>query len=282
MAVVGVYPLRSIWKGAVSFGLVNIPVRLFAATESHDFSFRLLHRPCHTPIRYARVCPSCQREVEHGEIVRGYERLQGQFVTLEDDDLAALPLRTEKSVEILDFVRLEEIDPIFFERTYYLEPGDGGGKAYALLRSAMQTTGRVALAKVALRHKESLAAIRIARAPEGEAAGQAAGILALETMYFPDEIRSATQLEAAFRPVQVNEREVAMASQLVESLAAPFDAARYRDEYRAALAQLIEQKAAGVPLAAPEAPQPGRVVDLLAALEESIRQAEDRRQWAAR
>ena len=255
--------MRSLWKDALSFGLVSIPVKLYAATRSHDVRFHLLHRPCRTPICYQRFCPACERAVAPEEIARGYEHAVG-YVLVEDADFEALPLPTRKTIEILDFVRLDEIDPVYFEPTYFLEPADGGGKAYALLRRVMRETGRVAVAKVALRAKESLACVRV-YGREGE------GLLALATMFYPDEVRSHAELEAALRPAEVSDRELAVARQLVESLSVSFDAARYRDEYREALLKVIAEKVRGQEVVAPPEPAPTRVVDLVAALEESIR-----------
>lgn len=281
--------MRSLWKGAISFGLVNIPVKLYKATESRDVQFHQLHRPCHTPIRYRRFCPTCGREVQAEEIARAYEYAGGNYVVVEDDELAALPLRTDRAVEILDFVRLEEIDPIYFERGYFLEPADGGAKAYALLRHALRRTGRIGLAKVALRSKESLATIRVytgagQREPGAGQREPGAGqrepgeILVMETMYYPDEVRAHAQLESAYRDVPVNERELGMAIQLIDSLSVSFDPAKYRDEYRDALLEVIEDKARGEELVAPPAPEPARVVDLMQALEESLRVARERRE----
>lgn len=269
--------MRSLWKGALSFGLVNIPVKLYAATESRDVHFHLLHRACHTPIRYRRFCPNCDREVQGEEIARGYELANGDHVLIEDEDLAALPLPSGRAVEILDFVRLAEIDPIYFEKTYYLEPADGGAKAYGLLREVMRRSGRVALAKVALRHKESLACVRVFGGADGEGEGGRAGVLVLETMFYPDEVRSFAQLESSSRPADLAERELAMAEHLVESLSVAFDPGRYRDAYREALLRVIEEKARGREAVAPEVREPARVIDLVAALEESIRRAEARR-----
>ncbi len=268
-------PMRSIWKGAISFGLVHIPVKLYPATESRDVRFRLLHRRCHHPLSYRKFCPACRREAAPEEVVRGYEYSPGQYVAVEEEDLRALPLRTERVIEILDFVRREEIDPIFLEKAYYIEPADGGRKAYFLLRLAMEKTERVALARVALRHKESLAAIRIFRGPAPSP--DLPPLLLLETMFFPDEIRSHLELGEATRRVEVGKREEALALQLVESLSAPFRPEEYRDRYREALLELIEKKVEGKEILAPP-PEPARVVDLMQALEESLRLAEERRQ----
>lgn len=277
--------MKSLWKGAISFGLVNIPVRLYKATESRDVRFHQLHRRCHTPIRYKRFCPTCGEEVPAEGIARGYEHTPGTFVLVEDEELAALPLRTERAMEILDFVRLEEIDPIYFERSYFLEPADGGAKAYGLLRRALRQTGRIGLAKVALRSKESLATIRVYA---GAGQGGPGEILIMETMYYPDEVRSHGQLENARREAAVNDRELGMAVQLIENLSVPFDPGKYRDEYRDALLKVIEEKARGEEVVAAPAPAPARVVDLVQALEESLRVARERREreragaWASR
>lgn len=274
--------MRSLWKGAISFGLVNIPVKLYKATESRDVQFHQLHRPCHTPIRYRRFCPTCGREAPTEEIARAYEYTGGNYVVVEDDELAALPLNSERAVEILDFVRLEEIDPIYFERGYFLEPADGGAKAYALLRHALRRTGRVGLAKVALRSKESLATIRVytgaGQREPGAGQREPGEILVMETMYYPDEVRSHAQMESAYRDVPVNERELGMAIQLIDSLSVSFEPAKYRDEYRDALLKVIEDKARGEEMVAPPAPEPARVVDLMQALEESLRVTRERRE----
>ncbi|HEY8393270.1 MAG TPA: Ku protein [Thermaerobacter sp.] len=181
--------MRSIWKGVISFGLVNIPVRLYRAVEERSVHFRQLHAACGTPIRYRRWCPRCEVEAGPEDLARGYEYAPDRFVLIEDEDLERLPLPTARAVEILDFVRLHEIDPIYFERTYYLEPVEGGEKAYALLRRAMDVRRCVAVAKVALRHKESLCCLRTY---EGR-------VLALATMAYPDEIRPVEALPGLAR-----------------------------------------------------------------------------------
>lgn len=256
--------MRSLWKGSISFGLVNIPVKLYGATESHDVHFHLIHRPCGTQIRYRRFCPACNREAGSDEVSRGYEYGAGEYILLEEQDFEALPLRTEKSIEIHDFVDAGEIDPIFFERSYYIEPADGGRKAYTLLREAMQESARVAVAKVALRTKESLALVRVYRE-----------ILLLETMFFPDEIRSYESLEAARTGVAVSDRELDMARQLIDTLTSPFSPEKYRDEYRDALSALIEQKARGREIVTPPRPVVP-AADLMQALEESLRLIRER------
>lgn len=262
--------MRSMWKGTISFGLVTIPVKLYAATESKDVHFNLLHSDCHTPIQYRKWCSQCDREVAPDAIVRGYEYDRGRYVVVRDDELEAIPVAATRTLDIVDFVRLEQIDPIFFEKSYFLEPGDGAAKAYALLRRAMEMTGRIAIARVVMRSKEALAAIRL----------YAQDVLALETMRFPDEVRSPVGLvgpEPALRP-----QEIEMAANLVGSLTGDFAPAKFSNEYRQAVMELIQAKVAGQEVVqAAERPAPGRVVDLMEALRASIRQAEAERGIAA-
>ena len=169
--------MRSLWKGAISFGLVNIPVRMYAATENKSISFNQLHKVCYTPIRYARHCVNCQRQVEQEEIVRGYAYQPDRFVIVEDNELENLPLPTAHTIEIIDFINLSEVDPIFFEKSYYLEPMEGAIKPYALLREAMLNSDKVALAKIALRNKERRCPVRVYL-----------NALSLATMQYPDKV----------------------------------------------------------------------------------------------
>lgn len=259
--------MRSLWRGAISFGLVTIPVKLYAATEEKDVHFRLLHRACKTPIRYRRWCPRCEREVEGEDLVRGYEYEPDRFVVIEDEDLERLPAALARTVEILDFVRLEDIDPIYFLRTYFLEPGEGGAKAYALLRRALQVTGRIGVARVALRGRSSLAAVRVYRQE----------CLSLETMHFPDEIRSYARLQIP-ADEGYRDQELEMARLLISTLSGDFAPERLRDEYREALLERIRQKVAGNQVYEVESPEPAaRVVDLMEALRQSVRLAEEAR-----
>lgn len=259
--------MRSLWKGAITFGLVHIPVKLYPATEDHDVHFRQLHRACHTPLRYRRWCPRCEDELAREDIVKGYEWTPGEFIELEPSDFEALPLATARTVEILDFVRLDEVDPLYFERGYYAGPADGGLRAYALLREVLAESRLAAVAKVALRAKESLALVRVV--PPA---------LAIETLYYPDELRAAEEVDGAGQQAQPSERELEMARDLVGRLAAPWEPGRYHDAYRAALQAMLEERAQG---RRPVAPLPGRsderFQDLLTALEGSVRLAEERR-----
>ncbi len=256
--------VRSMWKGSISFGLVTIPVKLYASTESKDIRFNLLHSECRTPVQYRKWCPVCDREIAAEEITKGYEFERGRYVTLDEDDLEAIPLAAKRTLEIVGFVRLEEIDPVYFDKTYYLEPGEGGAKAYALLRRAMEQTGRIALARVVIRTKESLATLRVY---DGK-------VLAMETMHFPDEVRSVAGLTGVVEP-ELRPQEIEMATSLIESLAMPFEPAQFENQYRQAVLEVIEAKVAGEevhPVTA--APERGRVVDLMEALRASIRAAE--------
>jgi DNA end-binding protein Ku len=266
--------MHTVWKGAISFGLVHIPVRLHAATESKDVKLRYLHRECKTPIQYTRTCPVCNRPVEWDEIVRGFEYQPNQFVILEDEELRALDAPRSHTIEIADFVELREIDPIYYDRTYYISPDGSGGKAYRLLTEAMERTGKIAVAKTVLRSAETLACVRVYR-----------NVLVMETLYWPDEVRSLEGLPATAADAQVTDQELDMAVTLINQLAGPFSPDKYRDERRSALLNLIEQKVANAPAAVVSAPAPAdNIVDLMQALQESIRmtKAETQRKRPAR
>lgn len=259
--------MRSTWKGAISFGLVNIPVKLYPATEERQVKFHLLHQPCQTPIRYQRHCPTCDREVASGEIVRGYEFEKGRYVVVSDRELEELTPDTGHTIDIIDFVELSAIDPVYFARSYYLAPAEGGQKAYSLLERAMNMSGRVAIARFMLRTRESLAAVRARD-----------GVLILATMFYPDEIRAREMIPELSFSANLSEKELEMAISLVESLTAPFEPEKYASEYRRALRELIQARIAGAEIAAPARPRPEKVVDLMEALRASLQQAEQRRQ----
>lgn len=259
--------MHTMWKGSISFGLVNIPVKMFAATEDKDIRFKILHKKCRTPIKQERVCPTCKEEIGPDDLVRGFEYEPGKFVLIDDEDLEAIRPATARTAEILDFVDLREIDPIYFDKSYYLAPQENNGdKAYSLLRQAMQKTGRIAIAKITLRNKQSLAVIRVLN-----------NILILETIFYPDEVRPVSQVPGVPENVRIEERELAMAEQLIESLTAEFKPEKYKDEYREELMNLIRKKAEGKEIVtAPEAPQ-RNVVDLMAALQASLQQTQEMR-----
>jgi len=261
---------RSIWKGAVSFGLVTIPVKVYGATEEKDISFRQVHRADQGRIRYKRVCEACGEEVPFAEIVKGYEAADGRLAILEPEDFADLPAADGKAVEVVQFVDVDEIDPTYFARTYFLEAEKVGTKPYVLLREALAETGKAAVVKVALRSRETLALIR----PVGE-------VLRMHTMLWPDELRDG-DFAAPADEVKVNDAEVGMARAFIEQLSGDWDPAAFTDGYREALEKVIEAKLDGVELpASPEAPKEAQVVDLVAALRASVEAAKARRAEAA-
>jgi DNA end-binding protein Ku len=254
--------VRTIWKGAISFGLVSIPIKLFPATEHKDVKFRYLHKTCQAPIRYQRVCSACGQEVAQEDIVRGYEYEAGRYVIINEEDLEKVPDERSRSIDIIDFVNIEEIDPVYFDKTYYLSPGEVGEKAYTLLRAAMAETGKIAVAKVVIRSKESLAVIRGYKE-----------ILAMETIFYPDEIRDTAQLPGLERNITLHDNELKMARELIENLATSFEPNKYDDEYRKKLIDLIHSKIEGEEIAVPQAAQKGKVVDLMEALKASVEMA---------
>jgi len=252
--------MHTVWKGSISFGLVNIPVRMFTATEERDIRFRQLHKECHTPIRYAKLCPHCDRELEASEIVRGFEYEKGNFVIVSDEDMESLTPETRRNIEILDFVDLAQIDPIYFDKSYYLAPQESGEKAYALLQAAMRNTGKIAIARFTLRNRQSLAAVRIFE-----------NCILLETIYYPDEVRPVSQVPAlSAEPLPIAEHELKIAEELITNMSTAFEPGKYTDEYRQDLQQLIDRKLEGKEVAvAPAAPR-ANVVDLMQALKASL------------
>jgi len=259
--------VRSIWKGAISFGLVTIPVKLYSATEQKDVSFHQVRRSDGSRIRYKRVAQADGEEVPYGEIAKGYELPSGETVVLTDEDFADLPLTTNRAIDVLQFVPLEEVDPIYFEKTYYIEPDKTGAKPYVLLRDALEESGKVAIVKVALRNRESLATLRVRE-----------GVFVLETMLWPDEVRNP-DFGFLDEDIEVRPQELAMAGSLIETLSGEFDPSQYKDEYREALQEVIEAKVAGHEVKQPEQAQPtaGTVVDLMAALRASVDAAKKER-----
>ncbi|MGE0134795.1 MAG: Ku protein [Dehalococcoidia bacterium] len=248
---------RSIWRGAISFGIVNIPVRLFTATQDKDISFRMLHEKDNARIRFIRICSEEDVEVSNDEIVRGYEYEKDHYVVLTDEDFDQLPLPSKHTIDLTAFVNAEEIDPVFYEKSYYLEPEDTGVKPFALLMRALQEKGLTAIAKIAIRNKEQLCALR-----------PMDGTLMLETLFYPDEIRVERGVEAP--EVAVSDQELQMASALIDLLTEEFDPAKFQDTYREALMQVINAKLEGQEVVEAEAPAPAKVVDLMAALKASV------------
>ncbi|MBI1886184.1 MAG: Ku protein [Chloroflexi bacterium] len=256
---------RSIWNGVISFGMVSIPVKLYTATDDKDISFHLLHKECGSRLKQLRWCPVCEREVSWDEAGRGYEYARDQHVLLEEEDFARLPLASKHTIQLSAFVDASEIDPIYYERSYYLEPEETGVKPYALLMRALKEKGLTALAKVAVRNKERLCSLR----PYN-------GTLILETMLHPDEIRVEKGEDS---DIEVSERELGMAFTLIDLLSEPFDPSKYHDDYREALMEIIQAKLEGQEIV--EAPAaPARVTDLMAALKASVEAAQKGRQEA--
>jgi DNA end-binding protein Ku len=258
--------MRTTWNGSVSFGLVNIPVGLAPATKpaarQSDVSFRMLHRECGTPIKQKRWCPVHERDVESDELVRGWEVAKGQFVTVEDADLEAIEQRdTSRSIEINRFVTLEEVDPIYFDRTYFLVPAgaEAARRPYVLLLEAMKESNVAALGRFVLAGKEKLCLIR----PMGEA-------LALETLFVHEDVKDHAEIDDLVGSAEVRAPELDLAKQIIASLSGPFEPEELRSEYRESLRELLEAKLAGQEIEAPEAPAPTPVVDLMEALRASV------------
>ncbi|WP_426509845.1 Ku protein [Dactylosporangium sp. McL0621] len=255
--------MRAIWKGAVSFGLVSIAVRLYSATEEKDIRFHQVHREDGGRIKYKRVCSVDGEEVAYDDIAKGYDLGGGEMVILTDDDFSELPLTSSRAIEVLEFVPTEQVDPILYNKAYYLEPEQTAAKPYALLRDALTNVDRVAIVKVALRQREQLATLRVRD-----------NVLVLNTMLWPDEIRTA-KFDILDDDVTARPAELAMAGSLIESMAADFDPNSYTDNYREALQEVIDAKVAGREVVQPEEAEeaPAAAVDLMAALRASVERA---------
>ncbi|TDC06840.1 Ku protein [Nonomuraea longispora] len=261
--------MRSIWKGAISFGLVTIPVKLYSATEQKDVTFHQVHRKDGGRVRYKRVCTVDGEEVPYSDIAKGYELGTGEVVVLTDEDFEGLPLSTSRRIDVLQFAPADQIDPIYFAKSYYLEPDAQGAKPYVLLRDALESSGQVAVVKVALRQRESLATLRVRN-----------GIFVLETMLWPDEIRTP-DFPFLEEDIEVRAQELKMAESLITTMESDFDPSEYHDTYREALQEVIEAKVAGKEVvAAREEEEEGPAVDLMAALRASVEAAKKEREGA--
>jgi DNA end-binding protein Ku len=250
------------WKGAVSFGLVNVPVRMYTATSSHDVAFHQVHREDGGRIKYKRVCSVCGEEVSFDDIAKGYESPDGQLVILTDEDLADLPVAGSREIEVERFVPAEQIDPMLLEKSYYLEPDKTGVKPYALLREALREADRMALVHVAIRNRSTLAVLRVRE-----------DVIVLQTMLWPDEIRQP-DFDTLGDASDLRPQELAMAASLVDSMTGDYDAEEFDDDYRDAVVALLEAKVSGGDVsdlpAVRETASGGEVVDLLAALQRSV------------
>jgi DNA end-binding protein Ku len=260
--------MRTIWNGSISFGLVNIPIGLALATQRSDVAFRTLHRECGTPIKQKRWCPLHEREVEADELVKGWEVAKGEFVIVEEADLESVALQRSQAIDILRFVKLADVDPVFFDRTYYLAPAatEAQRRPYVLLLRAMQESGMAAVGKFVLWGKENLCLIR----PQGDT-------LAMETLFFADDVRSKSEIEEAVEATDVKKAELALAGQVIESLVGEWDAAEFENEYRRDLKAMLEAKLAGQEITRPEPAPETPVVDLMEALRRSVEDVQGRR-----
>lgn len=249
---------RSIWNGAITFGLVTIPIRLHSAVEEKDISFNQLHAEDNGRIRYKRVCEACGKEISQDEIIKGYQYEKDTYVVFSKDDVQRIPPDSSRAIDIVAFVDLEQIDPIYFQRPYYLVPEKTGIKAYRLLERALTEAGKVGLAKISIRDKERLATLRVRD-----------GVFVLETMHWPDEIREA-QFDELEKAPEIRKQELEMARNLINNLAADFDPEEFKDEYRLRLEEAIQSKIEGEEIAVPPAKEPTKVVDLMEALKASV------------
>jgi DNA end-binding protein Ku len=260
--------MRTIWNGSLNFGLVNIPIGLSVAQQRKDIAFRTLHRECGTPIKQKRYCPLHERDVEAEELVKGWEFAKGQFVIVEEEDLESVALTRSQSIDILRFVPVAEVDPIYFDRAYYLAPANAAAqrRPYVLLLRAMQEAEMAAVGKFVLWGKENLCLIR-----------SLGDSLALETLYFAEDIRSRAEIDEAVSETKVQDAELAMARQLVDSLVGEFDPEEYENEYRRDLREMLEAKLAGKEITRPEPAPVAPVVDLMDALKQSVAQAQKKK-----
>jgi DNA end-binding protein Ku len=260
--------MRTIWNGSISFGLVNIPIGLALATQRNDVAFRTLHRECGTPIKQKRWCPFHEREVEPEELVKGWEVAKGEFVLVEESDLEAVALTRSQSIDILRFVKLADVDPVYFDRTYYLAPAsaDAARRPYVLLLRAMQETGMAAVGKFVLWGKENLCLIRA----QGET-------LAMETLFFADDVRNKAEIEEAVEATEVRKAELQLAEQVIESLVGEWKPEDFENDYRRDLKAMLDAKLAGEQIARPEPIAETPVIDLMEALRRSVADAQDKK-----
>jgi DNA end-binding protein Ku len=259
--------MRTIWNGSISFGLVNIPIGLAVATQRSDIAFRTLHRECGTPIKQKRYCPTHERDVEADELVKGWEVVKGEYVMVEDSDLESVALQRSQSIEILRFVKLDDVDPVYFDRTYYLAPASSAAqrRPYVLLLRAMEETGMAAIGKFVLWGKENLCLIR----SQGES-------LMLETLFFAEDVRSRSEIEEAVGETDVKDAELELARQVIGSLEGEFDATDFENEYRTELRQMLEAKLEGQEIARPAPVEETPVIDLMDALRRSVAEVQER------
>ncbi len=252
----------TVWKGYITFGLISIPVRLFTAARNERVSFHQLHQPCHTRIKQHLYCPSCDRDVERSEIIKGYEVAKGEWVIVDDDEIKKIAPASTETMDIQQFVKVQDVDPIYFDASYYVVPEEPGRRAYSLLLETMKRTGFAAVAKVTMHQREYVVVIR----PREQG-------LTLHTIFYPNEVRAVPEY-ARIETVELRPQEVQLAEQLVNSLAAPFHAEGYEDEYQKKLLQLIEAKTGGKQVGPAPHKKLAPVIDLMQALQRSLGQVE--------
>ena len=260
---------RNLWSGYISFGLVTIPVTMYPATESKAITFNYLHRECGTPLKYDRICTTCNTVVPWRDVVKGYEYEKGKWVAIDEEDLASIPFPKAKTIDIVQFVDLGEIDPIYFDKSYYLAPEEGAEKAYALLARVLQATNRIAVAKVVIKTKQHLCCIRHFQ-----------NSLLLETMFYPDEIRSVDEIASRIEGITIRPGELRMATQLVDAMTEKFEPEKFRDEFRDALRSLIQSKISGIKVEAKPKIQEEETKSLIEALKASVESARSKTQEA--
>lgn len=256
--------MAAIWKGAINFGLINIPVKLFAAVDKKTVAFRSLHKKCLTPISQKRWCGNCESEVDYKDLVKGYEYEKGSFVTITDEELKSVTVKSSKYIQIIDFIKLEEVDPIFFDKAYFLSPETSGEKPYLILYNSMKETKTVAVSKITIREREALCMVRVYE-----------DILMLNTMYFGSEIRSTAEvnMEKMQKKVEVSKIEMQMAKDIVGNLTASFDADKYSDQYYEQLQKLVNAKVDGKEIVRPgetKGEKDNRSLDLFEKLKASL------------
>jgi DNA end-binding protein Ku len=264
--------VRPLWKGAITFGLISIPVRLYSAVSEKSLKFHLMHEEDGGRIKYERVCSKCGKKVSWDDLVKGYEYSKDHYVTFTEDELEGLDVDSIRAIDVVAFVPLTDIDPIYFNKTYYVAPEAAGLKAYRLLADALEAEGQVGIAKVALRDKEHLATVRLKD-----------DVFVLETMHWPDEIREP-EFEELDKKIKIQDSEVKMARQLIQQLSAEFDPSEFADEYRSKLEELVQAKVDGqeVTLAAEPEEEPTKVVDLMEALKASVEEAKKKKTAGAK
>ncbi len=251
---------RAIWKGAINFGLVHIPVSLWKATRPQDIRFQMLHEKDLAPVKQKRVCSVEQKEIPYDEIVRGFEVSKGEFVTVDPEELEALEPEQSHSIDIEDFVTLDDVDPIYFETAYYVTPDKSAAKPYSLLVAAMEESGKAAIARFVMRTKQHLVILR----PMGNA-------IALSTLYYADEVMALEDLPAVPKKASVSKQELNLAVNLIETMSRDFEPERYKDDYRERVVEMLEQKAKGKKISVPrQKEEPARVIDLVSALQASL------------